>query len=102
VIARKGAIAGIPSRKNAQLWEKKHLRNRPVLVMRKEGLAHWQKISCYHRRSLAETAMSRLRQLMARKITLQKYNCQAGEMMAYVIAINQLNTLVIPVRKPRV
>ena len=27
--------------------------------MRKEGLVHWKKISGYHRRSLAETAMYR-------------------------------------------
>ena len=42
-----------PARKNAGLWEKGHPRNEAVLVMRKEGLAHWKKISGYHRRSLA-------------------------------------------------
>ncbi|ASI22815.1 hypothetical protein CE456_09265 [Aeromonas salmonicida] len=71
-------------------------------VMRKEGLAHWKKISGYHRRSLAETAMFRFKQLMAGQITLRKYNGQVGEVMAYVSAINKLNTLGLPVRKPRV
>ena len=40
-------------------WEKGHPRNEAVLVMRKEGLAHWKKISGYHRRLLAETAIYR-------------------------------------------
>ncbi len=35
-----------------------------VLVMCKEGLAHWKKISGYHRRSLAEIAMYRFKQLI--------------------------------------
>ncbi|PMU05927.1 IS5/IS1182 family transposase, partial [Aeromonas salmonicida] len=56
----------------------------------------------YHRRSLAETAMFRFKQLMAGQITLRKYNGQVGEVMAYVSAINKLNTLGLPVRKPRV
>uniref|UniRef100_UPI003D239207 IS5 family transposase n=1 Tax=Aeromonas veronii TaxID=654 RepID=UPI003D239207 len=102
LILRKGATACIPPRKNAGLWEKGHPRNEAVLVMRKEGLAHWKKISGYHRRSLAETAMYRFKQLLAGKISLRNYNGQVGEVMAYVSAINKLNTLGMPVREPRV
>ncbi len=102
LIARKGATACIPPCKNAGLWKKGHPRNEAVQGMRKEGLAHWKKISGYHRRSLAETAMFRFKQLMAVQITLRKYNGQVGEVMAYVSAINKLNTLGLPVRKPRV
>ncbi len=102
LISRKGATACIPPRKNAGLWEKGHPRDESVLVMRKEGLAHWKKMSGYHRRSLAETAMYRFKQLMAGKISLRNYNGQVGEVMAYVSALNKLNTLSLPVRKPRV
>jgi len=73
-----------------------------VLVIRKEGLAHWKKILGHHRRSLAETAMYRFKQFLAGKISLRNYNGQVGEVMAYVSAINKLNTLGLPVRKPRV
>jgi hypothetical protein len=52
--------------------------------------------------SLAETAMYRFKQLLAGKISLRNYNGQVGEVMVYVSAINQLNTLGLPVRKPRV
>ncbi|MNO70770.1 Transposase DDE domain protein [compost metagenome] len=72
LIAHKGATACIPPRKNAGLWKKGHPINEAVLVIRKEGLAYWKKISGYHRRSLAETAMSRFKQLMAGRITLKK------------------------------
>ena len=58
--------------------------------MRKEGLAHWKKLSGYHRRSLAETAIYRFKQLLAGKISLRNYNGQVGEVMAYVSAINKL------------
>ncbi|MFB2751373.1 IS5/IS1182 family transposase, partial [Aeromonas veronii] len=47
-------------------------------------------------------AMYRFKQLMTGKISLRTYNGQVGEMMAYVGAINKLNTLGLPVRKPRV
>ena len=57
LILRKGATTCIPPRKSAGLWNKGHPRHEAVLVMRKEGLAHRKKISGYHCRSLAETAM---------------------------------------------
>lgn len=72
-----------------------------MLVMRKEGLAYWKKIPGYHRRSLAETATYRFKPLMAGKIRLRNYKNQVGEVMAYVTAINKLNALGLPVRKPQ-
>ncbi len=68
--------------------------------MRKKVLVHWVKISGYHRRSLAETAMSQSKQVMAGKITLRKYNGQVGEVMAHVNAINKQDTLGLSVRSP--
>lgn len=65
----------------------------PMLAMRKEGLAHWKKISGYYHRSLAEMAMYRFKQLLAGKISLRNDNGQVGEVMVYVSAINKLNTL---------
>ncbi|MND56505.1 Transposase DDE domain protein [compost metagenome] len=101
LIRQKNATACIPPRQNAGLWEKGHPRNEAVLVMRKEGLAYWKRVSGYHRRSLAETAMYRFKQLMTGKLSLRKYNGQVGEVMAYVCAVNKLNGLGLPVRKPQ-
>lgn len=40
-----------------------------------------KKTSGYHRRSLAETGIYRLKLLLAGKISLRNYNCQTGEVM---------------------
>ncbi len=101
LISRKGATACIPPRQSAGFWKKGHPRHDAVLMMHKEGLAHWKKISGYHRRSLAETAMYRFKLLLTGKISLRNYNGQVREVMAYVKAINKLNSLGLPVRKPQ-
>lgn len=71
LISRKGATACIPPSMNAGLWKKRHPRNDVVLVIRKEGLAQRKKMSGYHRRSLAETAMYQFKLLMTGKINLR-------------------------------
>jgi hypothetical protein len=60
-IARRGAQAVIPPRKNAALWKGGGLgtrvRNQAVLACRRLGHSVWKKWSGYHRRSLVETKM---------------------------------------------
>lgn len=46
--------------------------------------------------------MSRFKQLMTGKISLRNYNGQVGEVMAYVSAINKLNSLGLVARKSQV
>ena len=82
--------------------EKEPLRNAAMLVMRKERLPDWKKVSVYHRHSLVETAMYRFKQLLAGKISLRTYNGQVGDVMAYVRALNKLNALTQVVRIPQV
>ncbi len=69
--------------------------------MRKEALVRWEKISWYHRLSLAETAMRRFKQLLAGTISLRNYNGKMGEVMTFVSSINKRNTLGLPARKPQ-
>ncbi len=45
--------------------------------------------------------MYRFKLLMTGRISLRKYNGQVGEIMAYVCAINKLNSLGLPVIKPQ-
>ncbi|OOD32022.1 transposase [Aeromonas hydrophila] len=40
--------------------------------------------------------------MLTGKISLRNYNGQVEEVIAYVSAINKLNTLGLPVRNPRV
>lgn len=41
--------------------------------------------------------MYQFKKMMVEKISLRNYNGQVGEIMAYVCAMNKLNTLGLPV-----
>ena len=58
LISHKGGGSLYPASQERGLW-KRDIREMRALVMRRKGLVHWKKISGYHRRSLAETAMYR-------------------------------------------
>ncbi|KHA55303.1 transposase [Aeromonas hydrophila] len=60
----------------------------------------WKKDSGYHKRSIAETAMYRFKQLIGPKLSLRNYNTQVGEILASVKVMNKLIGLGMPVRQP--
>ena len=62
-------------------------------------LKEWKKGSGYHRRSIAETAMYRFKQLITAKLSLRNYNAQVGEILAGVKVMNKLIGLGMPVRQ---
>ena len=95
-ITAKGAILVIPQRENACLWPNEHPRYDAVILCNELGVAQWKKLSGYHVRSLAETAMYRFKQLMGAKLSARDYNRQFTEMMIKVKALNKINTLGLP------
>ena len=70
-IRKRKAKAVIPPRRNAKIWrraktkEERLPRDENLRRIRKVGRAAWKKESHYHRRSLAETAIFRLKQTQA-------------------------------------
>lgn len=50
----------------------------------------------YHRRSVAETAMYRIKTLLSGHLSLRDYDAQAGEAMAMVKALNWMTLLGTP------
>ncbi|WP_420918770.1 hypothetical protein [Vibrio coralliirubri] len=50
----------------------------------------------YHKRSLSETAMYRVKQLLGGKLSLRNYNAQVGETYAMIKALNKLTGLGMP------
>ena len=50
----------------------------------------------YHKRSLSETAIYRVKQLLGGELSLRNYNAQVGETYAMVKALNKLTGLVMP------
>jgi len=47
----------------------------------------------YHKRSLSETAMYRVKQLLGGRLSLRNYNAQVGETYAMIKALNKLTVL---------
>ncbi|MFH4369363.1 IS5/IS1182 family transposase, partial [Vibrio alginolyticus] len=56
----------------------------------------WKKRYGYHKRSLSETAMYRVKQLLGGKLSLRNYNAQVGETYAMIKALNKLTGLGMP------
>ena len=83
----KRAVPLIPPRERAAFWENGHLKNLAVGC---------QKLYGYHKRSLSETAMYRVKQLLGGRLSLRNYNAQVGETCAMIKALNKLTGLSMP------
>ena len=58
--------------------------------------AYWKRNMAYNRRSVAETAMYRVKQLFGGHLTLRDYDAQVGEAMAMIRALNKLTLAGMP------
>ncbi len=83
-LRRKKISALIPPRKGAGYWPGEYAdRNRAVANQRLTGSnARWKWTTDYNRRSIAETAMYRVKQLFGGSLTLRDYDGQVAEAMA--------------------
>lgn len=91
-LRRKKISALIPPRKGAGYWPGEYAdRNRAVANQRMTGSnARWKWTTDYNRRSIAETAMYRVKQLFGGSLTLRDYDGQVAEAMALVRALNKM------------
>ncbi|QAS67808.1 transposase [Klebsiella michiganensis] len=72
-------------------------RNRAVANQRLSGSnARWKWATEYNRRSIAETAMYRMKQLLGDSLTLRDYDGQVAEAMAMVRALNRMTKAGMP------
>jgi transposase len=95
-IGKRGATAVIPPRKDAVIWqhgnckEPPHPRDENLRYIRKHGRKKWKRDSNYHRRSLAETTMFRLKAIFGGKLRSRKFENQAVELFAQCAALNRM------------
>ncbi|CAI2325685.1 hypothetical protein IFVP408_C2120316 [Vibrio parahaemolyticus] len=90
----KRAVPLIPPREGAAFWENGHPRNLAVGCQKLYGSNNkWKKRYGYHKRSLSETAMYRVKQLLGGRLSLRNYNAQVGETYAMIKALNNLTRL---------
>lgn len=97
-LLRKKISPLIPPRSGAQYWpDKYHERNHAVANQHLSGSNDvWKKKVGYHQRSVAETAMFRLKTLLGGHLSLRDYDAQVGEAMAMVKALNRMTLLGMP------
>ena len=101
-IQARDAKVGIPPRKNAKIWQHgnckapPHPRDENLRAIRQHGRKTWKRQSHYHRRSLAETTMCRLKTLFGGKVRSRSFDNQATELLLQCAALNRM----IQVAKP--
>jgi Transposase DDE domain len=102
VIAGRGAEAVIPPRKDAVIWQHgnckqaEHPRDKNLRPIRKHGRKKWKKDSNYHRRSMAETTMFRLKVTFGGGVSARKFENQASELFIKSKVLNRM----IQIAKP--
>lgn len=102
LIRQRNAKALIPPRKGAKIWQhgnskkERHNRDDNLRYARQHGMKKWKVDSGYHQRSLSETAMYRLKQLMGSELNSRTFSRQAVEIFMRCKAINIMTGLGMP------
>jgi hypothetical protein len=92
----------VPPRRGARIWQ--HGNSQQERLARDENLRHiravgrqrWKQESGYHRRSLAETAMSRYKQMVGDKLRSREFQRQCTEAFVGVLMLNKMTALGMP------
>lgn len=98
-IAKRGAAAIIPPRKNAKPWkpdtEGAIVRNEALRACKRFGRALWKRWASYHRRSCAETKMHGIK-LLGDGIMARDLDRQVAELQIRADVLNRFTALGIP------
>lgn len=99
-IAARGAMPSIPPREGAAHWPT-HTpgaawRNDAIDAIARDGRREWKRDSGYHRRSLVENAMYRLKTLTGSYLWARRTDSQATEVAIRVGVINRMADLARP------
>lgn len=87
----------VPPRENAVQWEEGHPRTAALKQIEAIGMEEWKKASGYHKRSIAENAMYRIKQLFGDKLASRLFETQVVEAHARVAAMNTMTYLGMPI-----
>lgn len=99
---RHGTKAAIPPRKGAKIWKhansksQRHVRDENLRRIRKVGRKRWKCESGYHRRSLAETTVFRLKAIFGDRIRTRKLENQFKELLLWTSILNRMTHLGMP------
>ena len=97
-IDERGARAVIPPRKGSVEWADEYLkvRNSNLRQVQRLGVKGWKERSGYHRRSLVETAIFRLKTIFTDRLRSREVERQATEVMIRCAVLNRMTELGMP------
>jgi IS5 family transposase len=101
-IAERGARAVIPPQQGARIWrhgnrkEERLARDENVRRIRAVGRRKWKRESGYHRRSLAETTMFRVKMIFGERVAARSFAGQAAQMLVRCATLNRMTHLGMP------
>ena len=96
----------IPPRKNARIWQhgnskaERLKRDENLRYIRKHGRQQWKENSGYHMRSLAETAMFRLKTIFGDELSARLLETQTTQALIRCLALNKMTHLGMPESYP--
>lgn len=98
-IRARQAHATIPPQRNAKIWQhgntkaERLARDQNLRRIRQIGRAAWKGECGYHRRSLAETTMFRLKTIFSDRVTARGFAGQATQLLVRCAALNRMTHL---------
>lgn len=101
-IGDRKARAAIPPRRGARIWRhgntkaKRHIRDENLRAIRRAGRAQWKRESGYHRRSLAETAVFRVKMIFGERVGARSFDGQAAQLLVRCATLNRMSHLGMP------
>lgn len=101
-IRKRKARAAIPPQKRAKIWQhgntkaERHIRDENLRAIRKKGRREWKRESGYHRRSLAETQVLRVKLIFGERVSARSFDGQAAQLLVRCAALNRMTQLGMP------
>jgi hypothetical protein len=101
-VRQRQARATIPPRRGARIWQhantraERLIRDENLRAIRRDGRKAWKQASGYHRRSIAETAMSRFKRILGPTISARTFAGQAAEIKVRCNILNVMLQLGAP------
>jgi IS5 family transposase len=101
-IRAREARAAIPPQKRARIWRhgntkaERHARDENLRRIRQAGRAQWKRESNYHRRSLAETQVFRVKMIFGERVRARSFDGQAAQVLVRCAALNRMTHVGMP------
>jgi IS5 family transposase len=101
-IRKRKAKAAIPPRRDAKIWQhgnskaERLIRDENLRRIRQVGRKQWKQEVGYHRRSLAETQMFRVKTIFGGRVSARQFAGQATQVLVRCGALNTMTHLGMP------